>query len=144
MAVVLHGAASGNVAADEAKRARFPVPSLRNGGRLVDIMTTLRIVESRRTGTCTSDFVVEVVDGHIASGDFFACGEKIGSFEYRVVSTEPHSSGVLLHCFNWILQDGQFVGEAVSTVRKSAREIARYDRHMQKAGILPAPAHKSG
>ncbi len=101
-------------------------------------MATLRIVETRRTSVCTSDFAVEVVDGHIAAGDFFACNDAVGPFEYRVVSIEPHPCGVVLHCFNWILEDGQFVGHSVSTVRKSAREVARYDRHMQAAGI-PAP-----
>jgi hypothetical protein len=107
-------------------------------------MATLRILESRRTGVQTSDFVVEVVDGRILPGDFFACNETIGPFEYRVVSTEPHPSGELLHCFNWILEDGQFVGQAVSTVQKPAREVRRYERHMQKVGIQPPGTGKSG
>jgi hypothetical protein len=107
-------------------------------------MTTFRIIESRCTGVSTSDFVVEVLDGVIASGEFFSCDEgAVGSFEYRVVSAEPHASGVILHCFNWILQDGQFVGHTVTTVRKSAREVARYDRHMQKAGIRVPPTGTS-
>ena len=107
-------------------------------------MATFRILESRRTGVHTSDFVVEIVDGRIVSGDFFACAETIGPFEYWVVSTESHPSGVLLHCFNWILEDGQFVGQAVSTVQKPAREVTRYERHMQKVGIQLPGTHKSG
>ncbi len=107
-------------------------------------MSTLRIIESRRTGVHTSDFVVLVLDGAIGPGDFFACSDPIGPFEYRVVSTEPHPLGMLLRCFNWILNDGQFVGEVVSTVRKPAREVARYDRDMRKAGCEPPAASKSG
>jgi len=106
-------------------------------------MATIRIRESRRTGVDRCDFVVQVLDGSVVPGDFFACHDVAGPFEYRVISTEPHPLGALLHCFNWILSDGQFVGDVVPTVEKSAREVARYDRHMRKAGIKSPSDGKS-